>query len=156
MTRWRLDNSEKSAEALMNLVHRLSRFLTRRTGMLLRLPRGRTRRGGRHPAWTVFVDHALAGAWPGPYDHHFNRRASARGRANPGKMRTRVLTARLPHIIQLCVHCRDSSAGFWVSCTGGQTVRRPWCLSCCQALNHERFDVIPLTVCRMPARRARA
>jgi hypothetical protein len=38
----------------------------------------------------------------------------------------------LPHTIQLCIHCRHNPAGFWVSRDSDQTVRRPWCLSCCQ------------------------
>lgn len=59
------------------------------------------------------------------------------------QMRTRVPPARPPHTIQLCIHCRDRPAGFWVSCTGGQTVRRPWCLSCCEGLDRDRSDVIP-------------
>ena len=49
----------------------------------------------------------------------------------------------LPHTIQLCIHCRQNPAGFWVSRTGSQTVRRPWCLSCCQELDPDRCDVIP-------------
>jgi len=57
-------------------------------------------------------------------------------------LRTRILPARLPHTIQLCIHCQDRPAGFWVSRTGGQTVRRPWCLSCCQGLDRDRYDVI--------------
>jgi len=54
-------------------------------------------------------------------------------------------TARglLPHMVQLCIHCRQSPAGFWVSRRGGRTVRRPWCLSCCQRLDRDRCDVIP-------------
>jgi hypothetical protein len=59
------------------------------------------------------------------------------------QMRTRVPLARPPHTIQLCIHCRDRPAGFWVSCTGGQTVRRPWCLSCCEGLDRDRCDMIP-------------
>lgn len=47
----------------------------------------------------------------------------------------------LPHTIQLCVHCRRNPAGFWVSRTGGQTVRRPWCLSCCQDLDPACYHV---------------
>jgi len=47
------------------------------------------------------------------------------------------------HTVQLCIHCRRSPAGFWVSRRGGQTVRRPWCLSCCQELDRDRCDVIP-------------
>jgi hypothetical protein len=49
----------------------------------------------------------------------------------------------LAHTIQLCIHCRQNPAGFWVSRTGGWTVRRPWCLSCCQGLDRDRCDVIP-------------
>jgi len=49
----------------------------------------------------------------------------------------------LPHTVQLCIHCRESPAGFWVSHNSGKTVRRPWCLSCCQALDQDRYDVIP-------------
>jgi len=58
------------------------------------------------------------------------------------KLRTTILPARLPHAIQLCVHCRERPAGFWVSRTGGQTVRRPWCLSCCDELDRDHCDVI--------------
>lgn len=35
----------------------------------------------------------------------------------------------LPHTVQLCIHCRQNLAGFWVSRNSDQTVRRPWCLS---------------------------
>jgi hypothetical protein len=48
-----------------------------------------------------------------------------------------------PHTIQLCIHCQQRPAGFWVRRTGGTVVRRPWCLSCCQQLDHDRHDVIP-------------
>jgi hypothetical protein len=39
----------------------------------------------------------------------------------------RMMTApRLrPHTVQLCIHCRHNPAGFWVSHTSDQTVRRP-------------------------------
>jgi len=49
----------------------------------------------------------------------------------------------LPHTIQLCIHCRENPAGFWVSRTGDTTVRRPWCLSCCEGLDRDRCDMIP-------------
>jgi hypothetical protein len=49
----------------------------------------------------------------------------------------------LPHTIQLCIHCRQNPAGFWVSHTSGQTVRRPWCLSCSQDLDPGRYHVTP-------------
>src|SRR5207245_7562364 len=51
------------------------------------------------------------------------------------RLRTRAVPAQLPHTIQLCIHCRENPAGFWVSRTGGKTVHRPWCLSCCEGLD---------------------
>jgi len=56
--------------------------------------------------------------------------------------RTVTALGLLPHTVQLCIHCRQSPAGFWVSRHGGQTVRRPWCLPCCQELDPGRYDVI--------------
>ena len=49
----------------------------------------------------------------------------------------------LPHIIQLCIHCQQNPAGFWVSRNSDQTVRRPWCLSCCQDLDPARHHIRP-------------
>jgi hypothetical protein len=57
--------------------------------------------------------------------------------------RTTTAARLLPHTVQLCIHCRQNPAGFWVSQTGGRTVRRPWCLSCGQGLDRDRCDVIP-------------
>jgi hypothetical protein len=68
---------------------------------------------------------------------------AARPQAPQERLRTRALPARLPHTIQLCIHCRENPAGFWVSCPGDTTVRRPWCLSCCQGLDLDRCDMIP-------------
>jgi hypothetical protein len=48
-----------------------------------------------------------------------------------------------PHTIQLCIHCGQNPAGFWVSHTSDQTARRPWCLSCCQWMDPDRYHVIP-------------
>jgi hypothetical protein len=45
--------------------------------------------------------------------------------------------------IQLCIHCMENPAGFWVSRRSGRAVHRPWCLSCCQELDPELCDVIP-------------
>ena len=60
-------------------------------------------------------------------------------------MSRRTKTARRlrPHTIQLCIHCQQNPAGFWVSRTGDQIVQRPWCLSCCQHLDPCRYHVIP-------------
>jgi hypothetical protein len=57
--------------------------------------------------------------------------------------RATVAPRLLPHTVQLCGHCQQRPAGFWVSCDSGQTVRRPWCLSCCQDLNPNRCQAIP-------------
>ncbi|HEV8276346.1 MAG TPA: hypothetical protein VGQ26_11710 [Streptosporangiaceae bacterium] len=48
-----------------------------------------------------------------------------------------------PHTVQLCIHCTENPAGFWVSPANGNVVRRPWCLSCCQELDQDLCDVIP-------------
>jgi hypothetical protein len=58
--------------------------------------------------------------------------------------RRTVTAPRLwPRAVQLCTHCRQNPAGFWVSQAGGQTVRRPWCLACCRGLDRSRCDVTP-------------
>jgi hypothetical protein len=48
-----------------------------------------------------------------------------------------------PHTVQLCLCCRQNPAGFWVSRTSDQTMRRPYCLFCCQRLDQSRYHVIP-------------
>jgi hypothetical protein len=48
-----------------------------------------------------------------------------------------------PRTVQLCIHCQHNPAGFWVSRTNGQTVRRPWCLAYLQGLDRGRCEVIP-------------
>ena len=45
------------------------------------------------------------------------------------------------HAIQVCIHCRENQAGFWVAGTGGKTVA-PWCLSCRAGLDRDRCDII--------------
>ena len=57
--------------------------------------------------------------------------------------RTITVPRLLPRTIQLCIHCQQRPAGFWVSRTSDQTVRRPWCLSCCQELDRDRCDMVP-------------
>jgi hypothetical protein len=74
--------------------------------------------------------------------HHFRMAvdrlpARAREELAAEETRTRART------VQLCIHCRRSPAGFWVSRRGGTVVRRPWCLSCCQELDRGLCEVIP-------------
>jgi len=69
-------------------------------------------------------------------------RVGVRPQAPRQRLRTRGLPVRLPHTFQLCIHCRERPAGFWVSQSGATTVRRPWCLSCCEGLNRD-CRVIP-------------
>jgi hypothetical protein len=64
-------------------------------------------------------------------------RADARPQAPRERLRTRVLPTRLPHTVQLCICCLERPAGFWVSRTDAKTVRRPWCLSCCEGLDRD-------------------
>jgi len=59
------------------------------------------------------------------------------------RRRTATSLGWLPHTVQRCIHCHQNPAGFWVSYSSGQTVRRPWCLSCCRAVDLDRCDVIP-------------
>jgi hypothetical protein len=78
---------------------------------------------------------------PGP-------RAGSAGQTRPAttaprpRLRAVAAPGLLPHTVRLCVHCQQRPAGFWISSHGGQTVRRPWCLSCCQQLDPVRCDVI--------------
>jgi hypothetical protein len=73
----------------------------------------------------------------------------AAGHTKPAPMtassrrRTIPMLRLLPHTIQLCIHCRQNPAGFWVSRTSDQTVRRPWCLSCCQDLDPDCYQIKP-------------
>jgi hypothetical protein len=62
--------------------------------------------------------------------------------ANP-RRRTVPMPRLVPHTVRLCIHCRHNPAGFWVSRTSDQTVRRPWCLSCCQDLDPACHHVKP-------------
>lgn len=62
--------------------------------------------------------------------------------------------ALLPDTLQLCIHCHQNPAGFWVSRKHARTVRRPWCLSCCAELDRSRYDLIPFS--ELPPERAAA
>jgi hypothetical protein len=57
------------------------------------------------------------------------------------------LTAQQTHTgastVQLCIHCKQNPAGFWVIRRGGTVVRRPWCLYCCQELDPGLCEVTP-------------
>ena len=66
----------------------------------------------------------------------------ARATANT-RQRTMAAPRLLPLTIQLCIHCRQNPAGFWVSRASDQTVRRPWCLSCCQDLDPACHHIRP-------------
>jgi hypothetical protein len=130
----------------MNHVHCVCRSLanmTRRAGMLLACrAAGPAAAAGTRPGPSRWPTHSPL---PGPARTITTSKPRVGARPGPPRerLRTRVLPAWLPHTIQLCIHCRDRPAGFWVSCTDGQTVRRPWCLSCCEGLNRDRCDVIP-------------
>ena len=58
------------------------------------------------------------------------------------RLAVRALPARVPHTIQLRVHCQENPAGFWVNHISEKTVRRPWCLSCCDALDRRLCNMV--------------
>ena len=48
-----------------------------------------------------------------------------------------------PRTVQLCVHCQQRAAGFWVTSRNDRAVRRPWCLACCAELDQALCDLTP-------------
>ena len=74
--------------------------------------------------------------------HHF-RMAADRLPAHAQQQLAAQQTCPSARTIQICIHCHQNPAGFWVSRNGSQVVRRPWCLSCCQQLDRDRCDVTP-------------
>jgi hypothetical protein len=69
-------------------------------------------------------------------------RTGSRPRPRASRRARRSLARLLPRTVQLCIHCQKNPGGFWVTCKGGKTARRPWCLSCCETLDPSRCDVI--------------
>jgi hypothetical protein len=145
----------------MNRIRRICRWLARlagpagivelRASHLTGLPAPRASRSGRDGLAGRFIQDVAAAA-DVAVGHQLGRpahgsRPAAGGRwpatSTTASRRTMTAPGLLPHTVQLCTHCRQNPAGFWVSRTGGQTVRRPWCLSCCQGLDRDRCDVTP-------------
>jgi hypothetical protein len=83
----------------------------------------------------------MSSAWPAPEPDLRARRNRPAITIAVGLLRKLTAPARLPHRVQLCVRCRASPAGFWVTDKGARAVRRPWCLSCCDVLDRGRYDV---------------
>jgi hypothetical protein len=155
----------------MNCIRRIRRLragLTRRAGALS--ADGAAAALGQPAAAATLLDQAPTGTRPPPpgdhlrparLAHHHDHGPGAYLRAGPdrvpdsgraaarGRQRRRTgpvpgaASGVLPRTIQLCIHCQQRPAGFWVRRTGGTVVRRPWCLSCCQDLDRDRYDVIP-------------
>ena len=74
--------------------------------------------------------------------HHFRMavdRLPAQAQEQLAVQETRTKT----RTVQLCIHCRENPAGFWVSRRNSRVVHRPWCLSCCQELDPGLCDVVP-------------
>jgi hypothetical protein len=74
--------------------------------------------------------------------HHF-RMAADRLPAPAQQQLARQQARTRARIRQLCIHCRENPAGFWVIRRGGMVARRPWCLSCCQELDQDLCNVVP-------------
>jgi hypothetical protein len=96
----------------------------------------------RPPGWTKALTAARlhVGADRVPDAGRAAARGRQRRRTNPF---IRTAPGIPPHTIQLCIHCQQRPAGFWVRRTGDTVVRRPWCLSCCQDLDRDPYDLIP-------------
>jgi hypothetical protein len=128
----------------MNRIRRICRSLARLAGPAgLAELRARQLTGPRPPRASQFIQDVAAAANVA-VGHQLGRPGHRSSPAAPtASRRTMTAPGLLPHTVQRCIHCRRNPAGFWVSRTGGQTVRRPWCLSCCQGLDRDRFDLIP-------------
>jgi hypothetical protein len=101
---------------------------------------GRIRRGAARPA--ARLSHGLglpASVTPSAAAARPNRSAST---TVVSQLRKLIAPGLLPHTVHLCIHCRERAAGFWVSGKSAQAVRRPWCLSCCDILDPDRYDVV--------------
>ena len=132
-------------EVIMNHIHRICRFLaslTRPAGILVArraaVPAAAATTRSEPPRWTTHPPVPAPARTIATSEPRVGVRRQPRER-----LRTRAVPAQLPHTIQLCIHCRENPAGFWVSRTGGKTVHRPWCLSCCEGLDRDRCDIIP-------------
>jgi hypothetical protein len=135
----------------MNLIRRSFARLTGLRAGQLTGPPARSGRSGRDGFAGRFIQDMAAAAnvavghQPGQRRYESRRFAEqnrpAAATTMPWPDAVTASGLRAPHTVQLCIHCRQSPAGFWVSRRGGQTVRRPWCLSCCQELDRDRCDV---------------
>jgi len=104
----------------------------------------RIRRSG-HDGFAERLIQDVAAAASAAVGHQTARRDRASVHAATAtipRRRTVTLPRLLPRTVQLCIHCRQNPAGFWVSGHGSQTARRPWCLACCQGLDLDRCAVI--------------
>jgi hypothetical protein len=70
--------------------------------------------------------------------HHF--RMAADGLATCAASREAGIR---PRTVQLCIHCRQIPAGFWVSRKNAVVSHRPWCLSCSMELDRSACEVVP-------------
>ena len=85
------------------------------------------------------VQHAALSCAAG---HHFRMavdRLPAQAQEQLAGQETRTKT----RTVQLCIHCRENPAGFWVSRRSSRVMHRPWCLSCCEELDPGLCDVVP-------------
>ena len=84
------------------------------------------------------VDHIALSCVAG---HHFRMAVDALSAQGQGQLA--LQDSRRVHTVQLCIHCQENPAGFWVSRRPGQVTHRPWCLSCCQELDRDLCEVTP-------------
>lgn len=75
-------------------------------------------------------------------DHHFRMAVDRLPAPAQEQLAVQETHART-RTVQLCIHCLENPAGFWVSRRNSKVVHRPWCLSCCQELDPGLCDVVP-------------
>jgi hypothetical protein len=95
----------------------------------------RARTAAKPSRWPGRATPATSGAAPAGQNRPESTTMSSR-------LGTMIAPGLLPHTRQLCIHCQQNPAGFWVSQEPARTVRRPGCLSCCDGLDRSRSDVI--------------
>jgi len=133
-------------EAVMNRTRRVRRSLARGASPSDTVSRRQASLKVRDLAWpagqaAMASPHGSARIWQRPQAW---RAGTGSPLATTNRLLRAITTPRLvPHTIQLCIHCRVNPAGFWVSHATAQTVRRPWCLSCCQHLDPRCYHINP-------------
>jgi hypothetical protein len=113
----------------MNLIHWLLRTVARRASSPGRAELQASQRYGQGPHLARWSGHGGSAAQfiqerAGGPSVAVSQTGPAPAAANSGRQ-TMTMPRMPPRTIQLCIHCRQNPARFWVSRSSAQTVRRP-------------------------------